>query len=133
MPGYIIGYAGVGVAFLVLDLIWLGFIARGVYVRGYGDLLADPVNLPAAVGFYLVYVLGVMVFAVGPALSGGTLADAALRGAAFGFFAYATYDLTGLAVIRGFDAKTALIDIAWGTVLTGSASVAGFLAASRFA
>ena len=133
MAAYAIAYVGAGSAFLALDLLWLGVIARGVYVRGYGDLMADPVNLPAAVAFYLIYLLGLMVFAIGPALSGGALGDAALRGALFGFFAYATYDLTGLAVIRGFSAKVALIDMAWGTVLTGAAASAGFLAASRFA
>ncbi len=76
--------------------------------------------MPAAVAFYLIYVLGIVVFAVWPALESGDWRTALMRGAAFGFFAYATYDLTNLATLKVWSLKISLIDMAWGTLLTGT-------------
>lgn len=127
---YLFAFLGAGAAFLILDLIWLGLIASGFYKQQMGDLMAPRFNLPGAIAFYLIYLLGVMIFVIEPAMGGAVISDVALRGAMFGFFCYATYDLTCLAVMRNYPAKLAIIDIIWGTLLTASASAAGFFAAS---
>lgn len=129
---YVIAYFGAGAAFLLLDLLWLGVIARSWYHSQMEGLIASSFNAPGAIAFYLIYLVGVIVFAISPALSSGSVMDAALRGALFGFFCYATYDLTNLAVMRGYPLKLALVDIAWGTVLTGAAAAAGMLAVNKF-
>jgi uncharacterized membrane protein len=103
--------------FFVIDIIWLGVIARGFYRRNLGFILSPDVNWPAAVTFYLIYIAGIIIFAVRPALASGTLRDAALLGGLFGFFTYATYDLTNMATIKGWPLKIVLIDILWGTCL----------------
>ena len=128
----LIAFVATAVIFLVLDLLWLGVIADGFYKREFGDLIAQPFNAQAAVAFYVIYLIGIMVFAVGPALSKGSITHAALYGAMFGFFCYATYDLTNLATLRGYSARVALVDIPWGTFLTGAASAGGYQIASLF-
>ncbi|MHA7872035.1 MAG: DUF2177 family protein [Hyphococcus sp.] len=126
---HLASFLGAGAAFLALDLLWLGVIASNHYRSQMGPLLAEQFNIPAATAFYVIYLVGVVVFAVAPALADGALLQAAGRGALFGFFCYATYDLTALAVIRGFPQRLAILDIAWGTVLTACAAAAGFAAA----
>ena len=116
-------FAVAAILFLVLDLIWLGVVAKGFYASEMGALLKKSPNLAAAAAFYLVYVAGLTLFVLMPSLGAGSVAKAALMGAAFGFVAYAAYDLTGLAVIEGFTLKLALVDLAWGTL--ASAAVAG--------
>jgi uncharacterized membrane protein len=94
--------------------------------------MADTPNMPAAVAFYLVYIFGVLFFAVRPALAAGDWRVGLLNGALFGFFAYATYDLTNLATLKGWSLPVSLVDIAWGAVLSAIAASAGSLAALRF-
>jgi uncharacterized membrane protein len=125
-------YFASAVVFLVMDVLWLGYIAVGLYRDQMGSLLAQPFNFAAAAAFYILFLVGVMIFAVQPALTEGGVPRALMLGALFGFFTYMTYDLTALAVIRDFPAKLALIDIAWGTVLTATAAAAGTAVASRF-
>jgi uncharacterized membrane protein len=103
--------------FFVTDLLWLGFIARGFYQRNLAHLLSPQVNWPAAIVFYLIYIAGIILFAVRPALADQSLSKAAIWGALFGFFTYATYDLTNLATLRGWPIKLVVVDVAWGTVL----------------
>ena len=129
---YAVAYAATAVAFLAIDFVWLGYIARDFYRSQLGDLLADPVNLPAAAVFYLIYVIGVVIFAISPALKSGAWTDALLYGALFGFFCYATYDMTNLATIRNWPLTMTLVDMAWGTALTATAATIGYLVASRF-
>ena len=129
---FVYGFLGAGAAFLVLDLVWLGLVADKFYHRQLGDLMASSFNVPAAIAFYLVYLVGVMIFAIAPAIEQASLTRAIVVGAMFGFFCYATFDLTNLAVLRDYPLKMALVDIAWGTFLTGSAAACGYLA-SRFA
>ena len=105
---------------LALDLLWLGFIAGPWYQQGIGHLMAEQPDLPVAALFYAVFAAGLMVFAVAP---GGSWLQAAGRGALFGFFAYATYDLTNLATLRGWPLGLSLLDMGWGT-LVGSAAAA---------
>lgn len=103
--------------FFVIDLLWLGIIARNIYQKNLGHLLSPEVNWPAAFLFYLLYIGGIILFAVRPALIDQSLFTAALWGALFGFFTYMTYDLTNLATLRNWPLKIVLIDILWGTVL----------------
>jgi uncharacterized membrane protein len=117
-----------GVTFIVMiaiDLLWLGVIAKNLYAEGMGDLMSPTPRLGVAALFYLMYPIGLVIFAVMPGATGDGVARAAMLGALFGLFAYSTYDLTNLAVVRDFPAKLAFIDIAWGTVVSGVASAAG--------
>ena len=119
------------VVFLVLDALWLGVVARGFYREQLGDLMRPDVRWGAALLFYLLFIAAVLVFVVLPALERGSLAYAIGMGAFFGLVAYATYDLTNLAVLRGFPAKVAVVDMAWGAAVTAGTSAAAFLLASK--
>lgn len=127
MTRFAAAYAATAIVFCVLDLIWLGFVARGYYQSQVGALLLDRPNWGVAAVFYSLYIVGVLIFAVLPALETGTWIHALARGALLGFFAYATYDLTNLATLKGWSPGVALLDLAWGTVATGTAAAAGFL------
>jgi len=111
------------VVMLPLDIVWLSTVGTGFYRDQIGALLLDQPRLVPALAFYLLYGAGVVLFAVSPAVASGSALQAALWGALFGFFAYMTYDLSNLATLRGFTTAFALVDIAWGTVMT--AVVAG--------
>lgn len=112
--------------FFGIDMIWLGFVARGFYRNNLGHLLRPDVNWTAAVIFYLLYILGILIFAVMPALEKNSLRQAVILGGLFGFFAYATYDLTNLATLKDWPGNVVLVDIAWGVVLTASVAAASF-------
>ena len=112
--------------FFAIDMIWLGLAARGFYRNNLGHLLRPDVNWTAAIGFYLLYIAGIMIFAIMPALEDNSLRRAVLLGGLFGFFAYATYDLTNLATLKGWPLNVAVVDIIWGIVLTASVAAAGF-------
>lgn len=112
--------------FLVVDLIWLGVVAKDYYRSSIGHLMGDGFNIPAAVAFYLIYIMGVMMFAVLPAAQSGEWTRAAVLGAAFGFFAYATYDLTNLATLKNWPLGLALADMAWGSFVTSVAAATGY-------
>jgi uncharacterized membrane protein len=127
MLKYVVAYAGAAGVFLVIDLLWLGLVAKAFYRNHLGALLTDQVNVAAAIGFYLIYIAGIVVFAISPAFGSGSWRTAALYGALFGFFAYATYDLTNLATLRDWPVAVALVDLAWGTVLTGLTATVAFL------
>jgi uncharacterized membrane protein len=119
------------IVFLVLDALWLGVVARGFYREQFGDLMRPDVRWGAALLFYLLFIAAVLVFVVTPALERGSLSYAIVRGAFFGLVAYATYDLTNLAVLRGFSTTIAVVDMAWGTVVTAGTSAAAFLIAGK--
>jgi uncharacterized membrane protein len=121
------------VVFLVLDALWLGVVARGFYREQLGDLMRPDVRWGAALLFYLLFIAAVLVFVVLPALERGSLAYAIGMGAFFGLVAYATYDLTNLAVLRGFPAKVAVVDMAWGAAVTAATSGAAFLVGRQWA
>jgi len=103
--------------FFVIDIVWLGIIAKGFYRRNLGFILSPDVNWVAAIAFYLIYIAGIIFFAVRPAIASNTLRDAVLLGGLYGFFTYATYDLTNMATIKGWPLKVAVADILWGTCL----------------
>jgi len=131
MTKYFAAYAATLVVMLILDLLWIGVIAKPLYQNGIGHLMAEQPRLPVAVAFYLLYAVGLMVFAVTQGAVPGGWVTAALYGALFGFFAYATYDLTNLATLRDWPAGLAAIDIAWGTLVSAICAAAGRLALER--
>jgi uncharacterized membrane protein len=120
-------YIAALVVFTLIDLIWLGVVAKGFYRHELRTLLADEVRIPAAVLFYLCYPAGLVLFAVSPALQQGDVLRAAALGAAFGFFAYATYDLTNWATLKDWSAKLTVVDLTWGTLISAVTSAAAFM------
>lgn len=124
-------YIGSLATFLLLDFAWLGAVARGFYRDQMGSLMRDQVQWTPAFVFYALFVAAILVFVVLPAVERGSLGRAAGMGAFFGLVTYATYDLTNLAVLRGFRTQLALVDMAWGTVLCAAVAVAGYLVAVR--
>ena len=115
-----------------LDFLWLSNTSDALYHRDLGPLLADNPNMTVAVIFYLVFIAGILIFAVRPALASGDWRTAALYGALFGFFAYATYDLTNFASLKVWTLRVTLLDIAWGTFLTGTVASAASIVALKF-
>lgn len=122
----VIGYLLTAVVFFAIDMLWLGLVAKGLYNKYLGSFLAEQVNWTAAIIFYLLFIVGIFVFAIMPAVEKDSLMKAVLLGALFGFFTYATYDLTNLATLKDWPIKIVLIDIVWGAVLTASVSTSGF-------
>ena len=129
---YLWAFIGSGVAMAVLDAIWLTQVGPRLYRPAIGELLADKPDMRAAVAFYLIYVCGIVALAVSPALRDGSLMRATMMGAALGFVAYATYDLTNQATLKVWPLHVTLIDMAWGTALTAAAAAAGYWLAARF-
>lgn len=129
MAFYLKLYALCTAAFFALDITWLGFVARGFYRHQMGHLLREDTNWGAALAFYLIYVAAIVILCVLPAVEKQSLTRALALGAVFGLAAYAAFDLTSLALLRGFPAGVVPVDLAWGVVLTGSVSAAGFYAA----
>lgn len=127
----LVHYVLTTVVFLLLDMVWLGFIAKNLYQKYLGTFLADKVNWTAALIFYLLYVIGISVFAIYPSVGKNSMLSAALLGGLFGFFTYATYDLTNLATLKGWPLPIVFIDITWGIVLTALVSLAGFFIAKQ--
>lgn len=105
--------------FFAIDMIWLGWLAVDFYQHHIGHLLG-PVNWLAAALFYLLFIAGIVLFAVRPGLQSGTAKQAALWGGLYGFFTYATYDLTNMATLQGWPWTVVIADILWGVVLCGS-------------
>ena len=117
--------------FVAIDLTWLGIMASRFYKPILGNIGLAGVNLPPAIVFYLLYPLGLLIFAVEPALRSGTASTALLYGALFGFFTYATYDLTNQATLRNWTSSLSVVDIAWGTVLGATSSLVAFIVAGK--
>jgi uncharacterized membrane protein len=133
MSAYVYGYAATAIAFLVVDMVWLGIMVGRIYRPTLGDVLISGVNLPPAIAFYVIYPVGLLIFAVAPALRSGSLNDVILYGALFGFFTYATYNLTNFATVRNWTTQLTVVDVSWGTVLGACSAVVGFLVATHLA
>jgi uncharacterized membrane protein len=127
MLKYLITYLGTGVAFAVLDFVYLTVAGQKVYRPTLDYALADKPAMPAAIVFYLVYVLGVVLLAILPNKDAG-LRKTALTGALLGAMCYATYDLTNQATLKVWATHITLIDICWGTFLTAVGASAGYFA-----
>lgn len=128
MLGFAVAYIASVVVFLAIDFVWLTIAGRLLYRPMLGDLLAAEPNLVVAGAFYLVYVIGIVVFAVLPAANAGSWLMALGLGALLGLVAYGTYDFTNLATIRDWPAAISFIDLAWGMTLTAVSAVAGYTA-----
>ncbi len=133
MSDFIIRYLIAGALFAVVDGIWLSFVANKLYRSQLGSLLLDKPNLPAAILFYLVFLVGLVVFVINPSVSSNDWKVALGLGALFGFVTYATYDLTNLATLKGYPLTITIVDLIWGTVLTATVSVAAFFIIQRLA
>ncbi len=116
----------------IVDFIWLGFVAKKLYYDEMGSILLKKPNMLPAILFYAVYVVGTVVFVVLPALPDGSWLSVAGMGAFFGLVAYATYDLTNMATLKGFSKKIVVIDLLWGAFITAIVSVFAFFAAVTF-
>lgn len=124
----LVAYAGAAAVFLALDAAWLTAMGDRLYRPALGHLMAPGVDWVAAAAFYLLYLAGVVLFAVLPALAAGGPRTALWRGAALGLLCYATYDLTNQATLRGWPWHVTLADLAWGAVATGLSSWAAAIA-----
>jgi uncharacterized membrane protein len=133
MTRFVLAYSGAALVFLTADFLWLGTIAKNLYRSQMGHLLADDFRLGPAVVFYLMYIAGIVYFAITPALASGRWQDAVLPGAILGLMAYGTYDFTNWAVMRDWPVGLTFIDLAWGTALTAIAAAAGAALALRAA
>jgi uncharacterized membrane protein len=109
--------------FFLIDMIWLGLVAKGFYRRHLGGFLSSNVRWSAALLFYLLYIVGLLVFVVRPALLRGASLEALLFGALFGLICYATYDLSNMATLKDWPLIVTVVDLVWGTVLGGAVSL----------
>lgn len=132
MSRYLIAYAGALVVLLALDFLWLGLIMRGFYKSELGELMRERPNMLAAGLFYVVYVVGVVIFATAPALNDGQWLRALIMGGLFGFFAYFTYDMVNFATLKGYSVKLVMVDVTWGIFVTAASATAGYFAVQWF-
>ena len=122
----IVSYFLTAIVFFAIDMTWLGFIAKDFYRKYLGGFLSDTVNWPAAFIFYFIFIIGIIIFCIMPAIEKQSVSKAIVMGALFGFFTYATYDLTNLATLRNWPLTIVLVDIIWGMFLTAMVSITGF-------
>ena len=117
--------------FFAIDMIWLGLVAKNFYAKQIGFLMKTNVNWSAAIIFYLLFIVGLVVFIITPALRQQSWQSALLFGALFGLISYATYDLTNLATINNWPLLVTVVDLIWGSVLAGSVSLISYLIATK--
>jgi len=117
--------------FFIIDFIWLALVARKFYLAQLGLLMKTNINWPVAITFYLLFIIGLVIFAIAPAIEKKSLASAILMGGLFGFFTYATYDLTNLATLKNWPLTVSVVDMIWGTILAASVSTITFLIANK--
>ena len=129
----LIAYVAALVVFVVIDMLWLGTMAGRFYKPILGDILAPQFNMAAAGVFYLIYPIGLVIFAINPALKAGAVSTALLYGALFGFFTYATYDLTNQVTLRSWSSLLTVVDVAWGSFLGAVTAASAFWIVSRIA
>lgn len=130
MQTYLTAYIAAAVFFLVVDAVWLGKVAKNFFFKNLSHLMRPKVNYGAALGFYLAYIVGVVIFAVDPALLASSYQVAFVYGALFGFFCYGTYEMTNYAILRDWPVKIVVVDTVWGALLTGFAAIVGYAAAT---
>ncbi len=117
--------------FFIVDIIWLGLIARGFYRKALEPLLTPNINWTAAIIFYFLFLVGVLVFALLPGMEKRSLIYTVGMAALFGFIAYATYDLTNLATLRDWPLMLSIVDMMWGSFLSASTAGLTFLIMKR--
>jgi uncharacterized membrane protein len=128
---YVFSYTVTATVMVVLDLIWLGLVAKPLYQRGIGHLMAPEPNIVVAVLFYALFALGLVIFSVAPHVS-AHWSKVVIAGALFGFFAYSTYDLTNLATLKDWPVGLSVLDMAWGTTVSAVSAFCGKLVIDRF-
>ena len=133
MKIYLLAYVATGIVFLACDVVWLTVMGNAVYRPLLGDLLLERFRPAPAVAFYLLYMAGIVFFATSPAIASGRWTTALVNGALFGFFAYATYDLTNQATLRSWSTTITILDLCWGTVLTAVSATLGYVIAAAIA
>lgn len=119
-------YTLTALVFFSIDMLWLGVVAKQFYRSQLGPLMAGSVNWVAALLFYAIFIVGVLLFVSAPAAETGQVWRAVVFGALFGLIAYATYDLTNLATVRDWPVLMTVVDLAWGSVLTAVVGTAGY-------
>jgi uncharacterized membrane protein len=129
---FVVAYIVTAIVFLGLDALWLSQIALGMYRRELGALLLDKPNLAIAGIFYLLFVIGIVVLAILPALNGGSWVNALIMGAVLGLVAYGTYDITNLSTLKNWSLTVTIADLIWGTALTAISATVGYLVVSWF-
>jgi uncharacterized membrane protein len=117
--------------FVLIDGVWLGLVAKNFYAKQLGYLMRTDINWIAAILFYLLFIVGLVVFVITPAFDAGSWTKALLLGALFGLISYATYDLTNLATIKDWPLLVTGIDLLWGSVLSASISVITYFIATK--
>ena len=117
--------------FIALDMIWLGLVAKNFYQDQIGFLMKSEINWVAALVFYLLFVLGLVLFVIAPAMEKNSWVHALLFGALFGLVTYATYDLSNLATLKDWPLWVTVVDLAWGSTLAASVSTASFYIARQ--
>ncbi|MHB8127552.1 MAG: DUF2177 family protein [Mobilitalea sp.] len=120
------------VVFLVIDMVWLVVIAKNLYAKHLGYLMVPKVNFPAAFIFYMIFILGLLVFVINPALLKESWQSALLFGMFFGLVTYATYDLTNLATVKDWPMFITVIDLIWGSVVSGATALISYLLIKLF-
>ena len=118
--------------FLTIDMVWLTLVAKNFYAKQIGYLMAKNPNLLAALIFYLIFIAGLIVFVISPALDKKMWTQAILAGVFFGLVTYATYDLTNLATIKDWPFIITIVDLIWGMVLSAAVSVITYFIALKF-
>lgn len=108
--------------FFAIDMLWIGVVAKNFYAQQIGFLMRTDINWVAAVLFYLLYIVGLVIFVIAPAVEQGSWTHAVLFGALFGLIAYATYDLTNLATVKNWPLLLTIVDLSWGTMLAAAVS-----------
>ncbi len=131
MSKFLLQYGIVLVIFFAIDIVWLGFIAKDFYAKTLGFLMAPKVNWGAALVFYLIFILGLLVFVIQPALAAESLKQAVIMAALFGLVTYATYDLTNLATLKDWPLIITIVDLAWGVSLSVIVSTLSMLILMR--
>jgi uncharacterized membrane protein len=121
-------YLSMLVVFFIVDMLWLGLVASSFYKKHLGFLMSTNINWYAAIFFYLLFIVGILVFVVIPGIKENSLPQILLRAALFGLITYATYDLTNLATLKDWPVVITLIDLVWGMVLTTVVGITGFFA-----
>lgn len=117
--------------FFIIDMIWLVLVAKNFYQKQIGFLMRPDINWYAAIAFYLLFIAGLVVFVINPALEKHTWTNAMLYGALFGLITYATYDLTNLATLKDWPLLVTLVDLIWGSVLAALISVVTYFIAEK--
>jgi uncharacterized membrane protein len=125
-------YIATFVIFMGIDMVWLGVISKKLYAQKLGYLMASKVNWMAAVLFYLLFIVGLLFFVILPAIKNGIWSYALLAGAFFGLVTYATYDLTNLATIKDWPLMITIIDLMWGSFISGVTAFLSYLLIHKF-